>query len=626
MMEEHLKETYKDIVVVRFDPWLVSGSNDLISQFMAELTFAVNDKAKSTNSLKQIGVQLANYGSMLSPGINLIAPGLGSAVQGGFKAATKMLTTEGSLVSVRAKLVTLLSAVTVPIVVLIDELDRVDDAEILTVAQLVRAVVDFPRVSFALAYDVDRVVQALGRSSPERGRAYLEKIVQLQIPLPIQMPMERASILDSEIERMNLRDHSGAILDTKSPSYTNIVSILNDGFLDTPRDVKRLCGTFHALYGMVGNEVSWVELLAYCALLSKYPNLIERIRRDPERIVYNTIDGREIQRRSTSSQEANAEWVTNTIDSTSASGARQLLIRLFPILDRTANLGTPLPNALGFRRPLLTVLRLGLIPGDFSRDECSGILNLDRDSAREKLFELSDGGTITAFIDRLDGVASDREEVDIQFWLAVSDFLTKPNSDVIIQFPVQRNILSEMVGIITRSSGRNIKLRNGFSSLLSQLVSEGELSMTSALVRSHFFAHGMYGYQQQEDREWFIDRSKTDELSKILLPLITDNLQSGTLLSKLYSLESIYLANAMDRSNTNIKKSINDFISTPEGVDTLTLIWFGGGYKSSKNFIEQFCSVPNYINAIKSRKMSIKDSERPLIEALRSAEIALGAR
>jgi hypothetical protein len=52
--------------------------------------------------------------------------------------------------------------------------DRVEDEEIRTVAQLVRSVADFPGISYVLAYDSKRVIQALGNGAmdqrEERGR------------------------------------------------------------------------------------------------------------------------------------------------------------------------------------------------------------------------------------------------------------------------------------------------------------------------------------------------------------------------------------------------------------------------------------------------------------------------
>lgn len=98
-----------------------------------------------------------------------------------------------------------------PFIVLIDELDRIEDAEIRAVAQLVRAVADFPNISYVLAYDASRVVQALGtgdsRERSERGRAYLEKIVQFQIKLPAILENELESLLNDEL--MKLEDELG---------------------------------------------------------------------------------------------------------------------------------------------------------------------------------------------------------------------------------------------------------------------------------------------------------------------------------------------------------------------------------------------------------------------------------
>jgi len=94
----------------------------------------------------------------------------------------------------RCDLIGALSQSSAPIIALIDELDRVEDEEIRVVAQLVHAIADFPGISYVLAYDVERVIRALaGGEKLERGRAYLEKIVQLQVPLPI--------LMDDEIHR-----------------------------------------------------------------------------------------------------------------------------------------------------------------------------------------------------------------------------------------------------------------------------------------------------------------------------------------------------------------------------------------------------------------------------------------
>ena len=623
MMEDHLRKKYEDVVILRFDPWLITGRNDLVSQFLAELTFAINERARDHENLKKIGSQLATYGAMVSPGINLVAPGLGSFVQGGFKAATKALSGEASISSMRRKLITLLDKVDVPIVVLVDELDRIEDAEILTVAQLVRAVVDFPRVSFALAYDVDRVMEALGRSSTERGRSYLEKIVQLQVPIPILLPAERAGMLRTELEKMDLKDAHGGPLHIGGAPYNDIVSILVEGFLDTPRDLKRLTGTFRALYGMVGHEVSWIENLGYSALLSKYPNIVEQIRRNPERVVYNALDTREIERRNRASASDNATWLQGLLEGGSADRSRRLLIRLFPILDRDADVGTPLSNALAFRRPLLTLLRLGIIPGDISRSEVETLMTLSREDAGVALTASVADGRLSELIDRVDGVASEKDTVDIDFWLAISDLAKKPDESSLTELPVQRNLVGEVVGVLNRAVARNPELRPGFQNLMKQLAAEQEFTLLPAILRHQFFAHGMYGYQQNADRTWIMSQSMTQELSDVVYQYIRERFDNGSLLGRIYSPDGLYLLKSVKRSDTTISSAVDSFMSNDGGLDTMTILWFGTGYTPNKAFIDQYCDAKTYLVRAKTRRRMLSMTDRALDRIYQAAESGL---
>lgn len=623
LMEDHLRKKYEDVVILRFDPWLITGRNDLVSQFLAELTFAINERARSNENLRKIGSQLATYGAMVSPGVNLIAPGLGSVVQGGFKAATKALSGEASIASMRKKLIALLTNVDVPIVVLVDELDRIEDAEILTVAQLVRAVVDFPRVSFALAYDVDRVMEALGRASTERGRSYLEKIVQLQVPIPILLPAERAGMLRAELEKMDLKDAYGGPLNIGGSAYDDIVAILNDGFLDTPRDLKRLTGTFRALYGMVGHEVSWIENLGYSALLSKYPNIVEQIRRSPERVVYNALDSREIERRNRASSSDNQTWLQNLLESGSADRSRRLLTRLFPILDRDVDVGTPLTNALAFRRPLLTLLRLGIIPGDISRSEVEALIALSRQEAGAVLRASVADGRLSELIDRIDGVVSEKDAVDAGFWLAISDLAKKPDSSPLTELPIQRNLVGEVVGVINRAIARNPDLRKGFQDLLRSLATEQELTLLPAVLRHQFIAHGMYGHQQSLERSWIIPQSMTQELADIASQYIRERLDSGSLLNNIYSPESLYLLKAVNRGDTTITSAVDEFMSNDEGLDTMTILWFGAGYTPNKAFIDQYCDAKTYLGRARTRRRMLARTDHALDRIYQAAESGL---
>ena len=117
-----------------------------------------------------------------------------------------------------------------------------------------------------------------------RGRAYLEKIVQLQVPLPI--------LIDDEIHRLveaDLDDLCAAGLIPSNRSsierYTGLRSLLIPRLIATPRDAKRLTATFGTLFHMVSGEVDWIDLMGYSGLLVKAPLTVEQIKRDPDAVV-----------------------------------------------------------------------------------------------------------------------------------------------------------------------------------------------------------------------------------------------------------------------------------------------------------------------------------------------------
>ncbi len=192
----------------------------------------------------QLAERLGRYSDELSPIIDVMLPGGGRALAGSVAIAQKALNRETTLHGQREHLVGLLQNASVAFVVLVDELDRIEDAEIRAAVQLVRAVADFPSISYVLAYDVTRVIEALGTGTDdseriERGRAYLEKIVQFQITLPATLEPELNSLLSTELSMLasdvGLPDHW-----RDSGRFRDLMDVLIPGCISTPRDIKRL--------------------------------------------------------------------------------------------------------------------------------------------------------------------------------------------------------------------------------------------------------------------------------------------------------------------------------------------------------------------------------------------------
>src|SRR4030095_14332027 len=75
----------------------------------------------------------------------------------------------------------------VRVVIVMDDIDRLDKDEIQAVLKLVKLTGDFSNTAYILAFDEQMVAQALAEKygSLEAGRNFLEKIVQVPLNLPL---------------------------------------------------------------------------------------------------------------------------------------------------------------------------------------------------------------------------------------------------------------------------------------------------------------------------------------------------------------------------------------------------------------------------------------------------------
>jgi hypothetical protein len=143
----------------------------------------------------------------------------------------------------------------------------------------VRAVADFERFSYLLAYDADRVAPALGDGDLERGRAYLEKVVQLAVPLPSVLPRQIRRIVDARFRE--LVDEP----DQHRQRVSQLLGILVPSILGTMRDAKRALAGFEVLHRLLRFEVDEVDLLGWAAIQAKYPGVEQVLRRRQEQII-----------------------------------------------------------------------------------------------------------------------------------------------------------------------------------------------------------------------------------------------------------------------------------------------------------------------------------------------------
>jgi len=89
-----------------------------------------------------------------------------------------------SLADAREKLQKKLKKLESPLIVVIDDMDRLNMREIRMMVQLVKANADFPNVVYLVLYQKDIIAKALQEVTGEGGQDFLKKIVQIELEVP----------------------------------------------------------------------------------------------------------------------------------------------------------------------------------------------------------------------------------------------------------------------------------------------------------------------------------------------------------------------------------------------------------------------------------------------------------
>lgn len=272
LMREQFAEN-PELPVVEFNPWVFSGDQQLTDAFFREIAAELRLKDQSKFGL--IAERLDRYGDVLSP-LALI-PGFGNWFDRAFR-ATKTAANwwnerkKGSR-TFRERVTTALLELDDPIVVVIDDIDRLTTREIRDIFKLVRLTASFPNIIYVLAFDRRRVEQALTEGGVP-GRSYLEKILQLSF----DVPMIPAELLRVQVfERLNVILQDVDNLRFTGSIWSDVFVEIIEPLIGSLRDVTRLGLSARPTLRALGEQIEVVDLLALEALRVFRPEVFAAI-------------------------------------------------------------------------------------------------------------------------------------------------------------------------------------------------------------------------------------------------------------------------------------------------------------------------------------------------------------
>ena len=230
-----------------------------------------------SSDLERIGGYLKKYGDLLSPAISGLtgSPHAGKAWSAFLKLVRMHTETPASAISSRNKLTKALAQRSNPIVVVLDDVDRLSIDEIRELFKLVRLTASFPNLIYVVACDRLRVEAALEDHEPNLRGNYLEKIFQWFIDVPTA---------SRERLRKELRDGTRKALGQIDPPFTHkdwsdieVEVILP--LIRNMRDVRRYGFAVWGTVDDLGTTVAVVDVLALEAIRLFLPSLFNELPR-----------------------------------------------------------------------------------------------------------------------------------------------------------------------------------------------------------------------------------------------------------------------------------------------------------------------------------------------------------
>jgi hypothetical protein len=634
LLANELEQRDPKPVVVRFDPWLVSGRDDLILALLSEMYAALAAAPGLQEKAKEFLDKASPYISVLGRVGGLFLPGFGETVDNGVEAIQKRLTAPGTLQKLKAAVAQSLLEVSVPIVVLIDELDRLRDDEVRTIAQLVRAVADFPHVSYVLAYDQRRVEEALGsdllgsrNERRERGRAYLEKLVHIPIPLPAAAAVELKELLLSEINAI-FAENALPTARIESERGQRLISMLSEEILTTPREVLRATSVFRVLAGMVGEEVETLDLIALSVLQTRFPELYQPIRNTPDFFVPNLLTKTGVSRWSELQKEKDVPTRLQTrFPGVHIEEAGQSLLSfLFPkVFDQLYQMdGDDADgNTLRNRRAFSIALRLGLPPGTVSRSEIEQLFLGSELKVSLSLQLAVQNDTLSDLLDRAAEVYPSIDEPSDDFWLAASEFFHRSRK---VWEPHSEQIRWQIDSIARLASARLRRRPNEiirFVKITESLGAAKDPHILPFWLQRHILSLGLFGKEPQESpaSTIFLNSDQLATALALQADWVAEKFCTGDLLFELH--HPLVLHQLFDKGRWDAKCSntMLYFVEQRDGLDRVASLFFGEGYFTEPASFRRFVNFELYSKYVHQRMSEIEGNESyaPLRAAFRKS-------
>lgn len=248
-------------IVINFSPWTYEERKNLTQAFFLEL----NKILKVYNH--SLSNKLIQYADLLSSAEVPYMRGISNLLKQNNKQ---------SLESLKSDLENALKHIKDPIIVIIDDLDRLGATEIMEVMKIIRNSANFSNIRFIAAYDRDYVTNAIKNLTASEN--YLEKIFQIEYVLPNFDIQKLENYLFKKLSFVEEKYELELCFASYKAAFEELTNI---------RDIKRFVNMFQIEYRNLHGEIILADLMNLTILKLKYNTFYTFLAKNHDYILTN---------------------------------------------------------------------------------------------------------------------------------------------------------------------------------------------------------------------------------------------------------------------------------------------------------------------------------------------------
>lgn len=273
-------------IIIEYNPWLAGKPESLIQDFLLQFSSQLNIKDSPDVALKA-AKELIAYSSLFSvaklvPGVEPWAS-IVEKVLSKFGRSTKKIAElkKLDLLGKKKKVIAAIEKIKTPIVVIIDDIDRLTPSETFQVLRLVKAVADFSGTSFLLAFDSSYLVSVLDKNNIVNASEYINKIVQLRVPLPVISERGMNELAHLELNNLSDKNLTGRF-EVDQERLNWIFHNYFKHLINNPRELKRFFNHLRFVLEQVEGQVCFSDLFSLSIIATKANSVYEHVKKTPE--------------------------------------------------------------------------------------------------------------------------------------------------------------------------------------------------------------------------------------------------------------------------------------------------------------------------------------------------------